>query len=125
MTINLTITRDSSPHPLTIERSDGLAHDLHPGATYNVAVWEGVSLAIHEPLAIHGDIEAHELRFFAYNHLPPHLQAVSRPFYELARGLLRQFTPAPSPEVNYMLRALLEAKDCAVRCAIDQAKLKQ
>ena len=33
---------------------------------------------------MHPDIE-HVLKLFAYEHLPPHLQEVSKPFGELAR----------------------------------------
>jgi hypothetical protein len=56
------------------------------------------------------------LQFFNYDHLPPHLSAVSAPFsflaYNLVVGLPR------SPERTASLRKLLEAKDCAVRALI-------
>lgn len=56
------------------------------------------------------------LQFFVYEHLPPHLQAVSQPFCELAMGLC---VSLPSnPERTVMLRKLLEAKDCAVRALL-------
>lgn len=55
------------------------------------------------------------LDFFAYEHLPPHLAAVSRPFAELAHNVA---TTLEGPEVTVGLRKLLEAKDCAVRAAI-------
>ena len=55
----------------------------------------------------------HLLQFFDYAHLPEHLQAVSRPFGELAR-LMGATLPA-NPEKTTALRKLLEAKDCAVR----------
>lgn len=56
------------------------------------------------------------LEFFAYDHLPPHLAAVSRPFADLAHGLL---TALPdSAELTAGLRKLLEAKDCAVRATV-------
>lgn len=57
------------------------------------------------------------LRYFAWEHLPPHLQAVSRPFGELAERMAADL-PA-GPEVTAGLRKLLEAKDCAVRAALD------
>ena len=43
------------------------------------------------------------LQFFAYAHLPPHLQAVSKPFGDLAYDLVDK---------------LLEAKDAAVRALL-------
>jgi len=54
---------------------------------------------------------------FAYNHLPPQLREVSRPFGELAETLLG-LLPDDSPEVSAGLRKLVEAKDCAVRAAV-------
>jgi hypothetical protein len=53
------------------------------------------------------------LQFFAYAHLPVHLQLVSRPFGELAK-LMTETLP-DNVEREYALRKLLEAKDCAVR----------
>ncbi len=59
---------------------------------------------------------AHLLRFFAWEHLPPHLAAVSRPMGELA---LRLAWGLPgNPEATVALRKLLEAKDCAVRALL-------
>ena len=57
------------------------------------------------------------LRYFAWQHLPTRLQAVSAPCsvlaYEMADAL-------PSgPELTAGLRKLLEAKDCFVRAALD------
>jgi hypothetical protein len=53
------------------------------------------------------------LQFFRYDHLPEHLQALSRPFGELAQRLVADLPR--NPERSAMLRKLLEAKDCAVR----------
>lgn len=53
------------------------------------------------------------LQFFAYEHLPINLQAVSRPFCELAKSIVE--TLPMNPETTVSLRKLLEAKDCAVR----------
>ena len=53
------------------------------------------------------------LQFFKYEHLPQHLQKVSKPFGEIA-----QFMVANLPrnaERTVALRKLLEAKDAAVR----------
>lgn len=52
-------------------------------------------------------------QFFVYAHLPPSLQAVSKPFCELAIELCN--TIPMNPERTVALRKLLEAKDCAVR----------
>ena len=53
------------------------------------------------------------LRFFHYAHLPPVLQAASRPFCELARHIIT--TLPRNAERSVALRKLLEAKDAAVR----------
>lgn len=56
---------------------------------------------------------------FAYKHLPPHLQDVSKGFHDLARSLVDN-DELGGPELTVALRKLLEAKDCAVRAALDQ-----
>lgn len=56
------------------------------------------------------------MQFFAYAHLPPHLQLISKPFGDLAEHLEREL-PA-NPETTTALRKLLEAKDCAVRAVL-------
>lgn len=56
------------------------------------------------------------LKFFAYEHLPAHLQAASKPIGELAR-LMDQSLP-DGPEKSAGLRKLLEAKDCFVRAKV-------
>lgn len=56
------------------------------------------------------------LQFFEYAHLPPHLQAVSKPFGDLAHELAL-ILPA-NAESTTALRKLLEAKDCAVRAVL-------
>ena len=53
------------------------------------------------------------LQFFAYEHLPPHLQEHSKPFGDLALHLCA--TLPKNPERTVALRKLLEAKDCAGR----------
>ncbi|MDT0305079.1 hypothetical protein [Streptomonospora wellingtoniae] len=60
------------------------------------------------------------LALFAYAHLPTHLQAVSRPFADLAHHLVATL-PADSVEVDVALRKLLESKDAAVRAAVEAA----
>jgi len=56
------------------------------------------------------------LQFFAYAHLPEPLQAVSRPFGELAIDIVGMCPR--NPERTVALRKLLEAKDCCVRAAL-------
>jgi hypothetical protein len=58
----------------------------------------------------------HIMQFFEYEHLPEYLQEVSRPFHELAHGLVRQIPG--NPELTAGLRKLLEAKDCCVRAVL-------
>lgn len=52
-------------------------------------------------------------QFFQYGHLPPALQAVSKPFHDLARDLVASLPH--NPESTVAMRKLMEAKDCAVR----------
>lgn len=61
-------------------------------------------------------MEEHIIQFFAYEHLPPHLQAVSKPFGDLARSLVE--TLPRNPERTVALRKLLESKDAAVRALV-------
>ncbi len=58
------------------------------------------------------------LRFFEYDHLPAHLQEVSRPFHQLAHLCAERLA---GPELTAGLRKLLEAKDCIVRAALPPA----
>lgn len=59
---------------------------------------------------------SHLIQFFQFAHLPPHLQAVSKPFGELAMHI--EATLPPNAEKTTALRKLLEAKDCAVRALL-------
>ncbi len=59
------------------------------------------------------------MQFFAYAHLPEHLQAVSKPFGELAQSI--EDTLPANPEKTVALRKLLESKDCAVRAVLFKA----
>jgi hypothetical protein len=58
----------------------------------------------------------HILQFFAYAHLKPESQAISKPFCDLA--LEHIMTLPRNPERSVALRKLLEAKDAAVRAAL-------
>jgi hypothetical protein len=62
----------------------------------------------------HPSVE-HVLQFFTYEHLPEHLQKISKPFCELANTLAEELE---GPELTICLRKMLEAKDCAVRAAL-------
>jgi hypothetical protein len=57
------------------------------------------------------------LKWFDYEHLPEHLQKVSKPFGELARHLCETITSGP--ERTVALRKLLESKDAGVRAALN------
>jgi hypothetical protein len=56
------------------------------------------------------------LQFFAYAHLPAHLQEISKPFGDLAQWMIDNLPM--NPERTAGLRKLLEAKDCAVRARL-------
>lgn len=59
---------------------------------------------------------SHVLQFFSYEHLPSHLQVVSKPFGDLANKLASELPS--NQETTISLRKLLEAKDAAVRALI-------
>lgn len=57
------------------------------------------------------------IRYFAYEHLPPKLQIVSKPFALLANEMDAKLPHGPEKSAG--LRKLLEAKDCMVRASLD------
>lgn len=57
------------------------------------------------------------LRYFDFTHLGSPLSEVSQLFYELAQDL--ELTLPAGAEKSTALRKLLEAKDAAVRAALD------
>jgi len=61
------------------------------------------------------------LQFFTYQHLPAHLQEVSKPFCELANWIVENLEP--NSETSTALRKLLEAKDAAVRAKLYKIEL--
>lgn len=63
------------------------------------------------------------LQFFEYSHLPEHLQAVSKPFRELAAHL--DASLPSNAETTVALRKLLESKDCAVRAILEKPPLAE
>lgn len=56
------------------------------------------------------------LKYFAYEHLPEHLQVVSKPIGELAKKMDEELPNGPEKSAG--LRKLLEAKDCLVRASL-------
>lgn len=58
------------------------------------------------------------LQYFAYNHLPYHLQRASRYHAELAKDII--MTSPSSEERTVALRKLLESKDAAVRAYLQK-----
>lgn len=55
-------------------------------------------------------------KYFDYQHLPEHLQAVSAPVGQLAKLMIDDLPDGPEKEAG--LRKLLEAKDCFVRAKL-------
>lgn len=55
------------------------------------------------------------LEFFKFEHLPEHLQEVSKPICEMAHEVAKTLD---GPELTAGLRKLLEAKDCLVRAKL-------
>ena len=58
------------------------------------------------------------LRWFDFEHLPPHLQEVSAPIGEAAAKMAEVLLPGRERSAG--LRKLLEAKDCFVRAKLEQ-----
>lgn len=56
------------------------------------------------------------VKYFTYEHLPEHLQAVSKPIGELAKAMDESIPDGPEKSAG--LRKLLEAKDCFVRAKL-------
>jgi hypothetical protein len=56
---------------------------------------------------------AHVMQYFTYAHLPEHLQAISKPFAELAQKMNTELTDNPQKVLS--LTHLLISKDAAVR----------
>ena len=53
------------------------------------------------------------MKWFKWEHLPPHLQVVSKPFGELAAVVVNEIDPGP--ERTVALRKLLESREAAIR----------
>lgn len=62
------------------------------------------------------DPEVQELlKCFSYNHLPPKLQSVSKPFHDLAHELAKM---EKNFQLTWSLQLLIQSKDCAVRATL-------
>ena len=100
---------------------------IAPGEEARPATPHGKDFWIHVRHVRNPDVEAGSimpeldpateqvLRFFGYSHLPPHLQDVSAPMFDMALSMARRLD---GPELTAGLRKLLEAKDCFVRAAV-------
>lgn len=96
------------------------------GGSATLTHWPGTKTEVVDDLIacrrLHGSFsnpkedEDGILQFFVFDHLPPHLSAISKPFAEAARRLVR--TLPRNAERTVALRKLLEAKDAAVRALI-------
>lgn len=71
----------------------------------------GYSEVISEPMPSAGI-----MKYFKYDHLPPHLQEVSKPIGELASSMYKSLPDCSEKSAG--LRKLLEAKDCLVRAKL-------
>ena len=64
----------------------------------------------------------HIIQYFTYKHLPEPLQAISKPFCDLAHAIVAEdgnvLALPRNPERTVTLRKLIEAKDAAVRAFI-------
>lgn len=61
-----------------------------------------------------------DLDHFRYEHLPEHLQEVSKPFHDVAHDLVDS-APIRTDQLEVALQKLLEAKDAAVRAHIPRS----
>lgn len=57
-------------------------------------------------------------KYFTYEHLPAHLQEVSKPIAELAQSMNESLPDCAEKSTG--MRKLLEAGDCFVRAALDK-----
>jgi len=56
------------------------------------------------------------MMYFNYDHLPPHLQRISKPYCELAQWICANVPNGSERAVS--LRKILEAKDAGVRAYV-------
>lgn len=76
-----------------------------------------ITFCLERELGVAPVPEERMLKWFEYDHLPPHLQEVSKQFGELAKSI--ESSIDSGPERTVALRKLLEAKDAAVRAKLN------
>jgi hypothetical protein len=76
-----------------------------------------ITFCLERELGVEPVVEERMMKWFEFSHLPEHLQAVSKPFGELAAKIVE--TVESGPERTVALRKLLEAKDAAVRAKLN------
>lgn len=76
-----------------------------------------ITFCLERELGLVEKPEERMLKWFEFAHLPEALQAVSKPFGELAQLMVS--TVEYGPERTVALRKLLEAKDAAVRAKLN------
>lgn len=132
MTMSITIKRDTSgaDHNAEVRTFDANAtglkclvetRHLKVGEEVSINIWGTRSLEVCEhiePVAAKPDAEP-IMQFFAYEHLPAHLQGVSKPFGQLAQFIVDMLPR--NAERTVALRKLLEAKDAGVRALLTKA----
>lgn len=130
MTIAITIKRaDNNPeHVAEVVVFDVTAaggkrvaevRTLNAADETTINIWGARSLEVREPssnASFSPQPTEQILQFFAFDHLPPHLQAVSKPFGLLANHIVD--TLPRNAERTVALRKLLESKDAAVRALV-------
>lgn len=119
MTMSITIKRDTSgaEHEAEVRVDGAVTNTLKAGEEVSVNIWAGRRLEVREVSKATPDGPAEPiLQFFAYDHLPAHLAAVSKPFGDLAGSIV--LTLPRNAERTVALRKLLESKDAAVRALL-------
>jgi hypothetical protein len=106
---------------LTLEAIRETIERAFAGAVWTETI-EGWARAVHkfaqtsDPMVATKEPVEPIMQYFEFDHLPPHLAAVSGDFYALACTLVA--TLPRNPERTVALRKLLEAKDAAVRAKV-------
>lgn len=112
--VNLSVTdHNGNVHSRTSVTLYQPGDTVAPHANSGFAVWTDYQVQQAQPKP-QGSTTG---KYFAFAHLPAHLQIVSKPLAQLAE-LLEQLLPS-GPELSAGMRKLLEAKDCFVRAALD------
>jgi hypothetical protein len=126
MTMKLKIVNEDATRVAKVTTVNGDSRsvsEIAPGSSVDAYLHQTCSLLLEEkPAEDPAPVLAwqeHIMQFFACDHLAPHLQAVSKPFCDLAKQIVD--TTPRNPERTVALRKLLEAKDAAVRALLAKA----